>query len=258
MSFFNLIYKLGKKIEGNSFELTYGREILKQWAKQDSSNKNTNYKILDIGCGKGNDLINIKKTIQIECDLFGIESYEPYRAICNEKGIETHSLDIERDPLPWEDNTFDLIVINQVLEHTKDSYFVISEIHRVLKMGGRLLVGVPNLAAWHDRLAILFGQQPTCIKVPGPHVRGFTIPGFKRFIEYKQLFKITSIKGSGFLPFPITIAIRLAKIFPSQSTAIFFNCQKTSEDCAFIEVLNENFYETNYFKGHTKNENLQP
>ncbi len=53
------------------------------------------------------------------------------------------SLDLGKDRLPFDDNSVDLVFSYHCLEHIPDYLFVISEIHRVLKHGGRLLVGLP-------------------------------------------------------------------------------------------------------------------
>lgn len=185
----------------------------------------------------------------VKCELFAVEGYPEYQQICQSKGIQAFGINIERDALPWPDQYFDIVVINQVLEHTKDCYFVVSEISRVLKTDAKLWIGIPNLAAWHDRLALLIGGQPTCIKIPGPHVRGFTKSGFIQFIECLDFFKVTKFAGSGFLPFPRSLAILFAKLFPNLSTSIFFECQRTSKSGKFIEVLDIRFYQTDFYRG---------
>jgi predicted SAM-dependent methyltransferase len=50
--------------------------------------------------------------------------------------------DIERG-LPWNDETFDEINCEQVLEHIHDIVFVMSEFWRVLRKGGKLRISVP-------------------------------------------------------------------------------------------------------------------
>ena len=46
--------------------------------------------------------------------------------------------------MPFNDSTFDIVLCNHVLEHIKKHPQALSEILRVLKPGGLLLVGVPN------------------------------------------------------------------------------------------------------------------
>ena len=53
------------------------------------------------------------------------------------------TLDIGKEKLPFDDNSVDLIFSYHALEHVPDYLFAMSEIHRVLKHGGRLLVGLP-------------------------------------------------------------------------------------------------------------------
>jgi SAM-dependent methyltransferase len=53
------------------------------------------------------------------------------------------SIDLGKDRLPFENNCVDTIFTYHTLEHIPDYLFCLSEIHRVLKHGGHLLIGVP-------------------------------------------------------------------------------------------------------------------
>jgi len=46
--------------------------------------------------------------------------------------------------LPFEDRSFDLVICSQVLEHIPDDVTALRELARVLKLGGQLVVAVPN------------------------------------------------------------------------------------------------------------------
>src|SRR5206468_3134631 len=46
--------------------------------------------------------------------------------------------------LAFQDNRFDVVLCNQVLEHVPEYRTALSELHRVLRPGGLLIVGVPN------------------------------------------------------------------------------------------------------------------
>lgn len=61
------------------------------------------------------------------------------------------SLDLNTDPLPFEDASVDLVFTYHCLEHLNNYLFALGEIHRVLKNHGRLLVGVPyvSLTEYH-------------------------------------------------------------------------------------------------------------
>ncbi|MFK8013033.1 MAG: methyltransferase domain-containing protein [Marinicellaceae bacterium] len=53
------------------------------------------------------------------------------------------TLNLSEDPLPFEDSSIDLIFSFHTLEHVPNYLFALSEIYRVLKPNGILLVGVP-------------------------------------------------------------------------------------------------------------------
>jgi SAM-dependent methyltransferase len=52
-------------------------------------------------------------------------------------------IDISNTPLPFEDNSVDVVFSHHTLEHVENYLFAISEIHRVLKHGGLFYLGLP-------------------------------------------------------------------------------------------------------------------
>jgi SAM-dependent methyltransferase len=64
------------------------------------------------------------------------------------------------DGLPFDDERFDVVVSNQVLEHLADTDAFVSEVARVLRPGGVAAVSTENLASWHNIAALLLGWQP--------------------------------------------------------------------------------------------------
>ena len=241
-----LIYKVGMLLKKNSGELIYGRDIVRSWALEHLARSTGNRSVLDIGCAKGDDLLGIRNSVSGNVNLYGLENYEPYRKIAIENGITVTAFDIEQERMPFENCTFDIIVLNQILEHTKELFFVFDELSRVLKPDGILIIGVPNLAAWHDRLLLLLGEQPTGMKVLGPHVRGFTRSGFTKFIEACGAFKVECVKGAAFLPFPAFAANPLAKLFPNLATSLFLKVKRCPSLETFADVVRKRMFETNY------------
>ncbi len=61
------------------------------------------------------------------------------------------SIDLGRDALPFPDNSVSVIFSYHTLEHVDNYLFALSEIHRVLRHGGRLLLGLPyvTLSEFH-------------------------------------------------------------------------------------------------------------
>jgi len=62
--------------------------------------------------------------------------------------------------LEFPDNYFDMAFFGEIFEHVYDLPRVLIEIKRVLKPGGFLSLSTPNLAAWYNRILLLFGKCP--------------------------------------------------------------------------------------------------
>ena len=249
MSWKESIYRKALTLKSGTEHLVYGRPILRGWAVELSRGLDHPVRILDVGCGQGDDLSSIQEALGGRAELFGLEGYPPYRTICESKGIHVRDVDVERDRLPFDDASLDVVLMNQVLEHTKDLFWIFSEVGRVLVPGGLFLVGVPNLAAWHDRAMLAVGMQPSGMKVLGPHVRGFTLPGLRAFAEADGFFRVTGSMGSGFYPMPEAMAVRLARWFPTLATAMFLRVERTGKPGSFLEVLRSRRFETAYYAG---------
>lgn len=238
--------------EGTQF-LNYGREIIAGWTKEFSlaCNDREVLNILDLGCGHGDDLANIKKELgERKIRFFGIESYEPSQEDARRRGIEVANIDLERSVYPYPDDSMDVIIANQIIEHTKEIFWIFSECSRILRPEGVMIVGVPNLASLHNRMLLLSGDQPSSIELLGPHVRGITLPGFRRFIEADNIFKIESVKGSNFYPFPPLFSRYLSRLFPRFSVSLFVLIRKIHPTRQFREILVTRFYQTNFFTGN--------
>ena len=150
-------------------ELNYGREVvsgLLHLAKPYSS-------VLDIGAGRGVDLL-AARTIEPRAALHAVECYAPNVERLRAAGICTHAINIERERIPLSAESVDVVISNQTFEHLKEVFWVLHEASRVLRVGGHLLVGIPNLASLHNRLLLAAGRQPTSIKNNSAHVRGYT------------------------------------------------------------------------------------
>lgn len=239
-----------KKIQKHA-DLRYGREIISEFVKKVPVT-GTELKVLDLGAGPGIDLANAKKQLEKKCKnikLYGLETYGPNCEKLRKRGVEVIDLDIEKGVLPFADGELDIVMANQIIEHTKEIFWIFSEISRVLKPNGICIIGIPNLASFHNRIMLMLGMQPPCIDVVGPHVRGFTYPGFKSFAELDGFFKIEEYKASNFYPFPPKISKVLCKLFPKSGVALFFYIRRTDKKGRYIEVLKDRFFETPYYRG---------
>lgn len=73
--------------------------------------------------------------------------------------------------------SYDLVIAADVLEHLRDPEFVLSELKKHVKMGGYLVVSLPNVANVYVRLNLLFGRFPYHIKgiLDRTHLHFFTL-----------------------------------------------------------------------------------
>ena len=112
-------------------------------------------RVLDIGCGDAGVLIAFAergaRTAGIELDE---KSLERAGIRAEEHGV---SVDLRRgvaEKLPWEDGSFDLVILDNVLEHVQDREKTLQEIRRVLAPSGLLYMVTPKplsaYSLWND------------------------------------------------------------------------------------------------------------
>lgn len=230
--------------------LNYGRHVIRDFIKK-SGESSLPEVIVDIGAGKGIDLANAGDIFP-DAKLFGLENYKPNVDSLEEKNIQVVDINIENESFPFEDETIDIVIANQIFEHCKEIFWVVSECTRSLKVGGHLVIGVPNLAAAHNRMLLLLGRHPTCIQTDSAHIRGFTQHDMIHFMEacFPGGLRLKKFAGSNYYPFPGVIAKVLASVLSGSATSIFFCFEKLSSyDNQFLSYPIDNRLETNFWLG---------
>jgi SAM-dependent methyltransferase len=161
-------------------------------------------------------------------------------------------LNLEKDRLPFPDGAFDVVFCNQVLEHVKEIFWLVSELARVCKLGGWLIIGVPNLGSLHNRILLLFGSQPSAIHVLGPHVRGFTNAGLREFLEATGSMRVERVIGANFYPFTASLSRPLARWLPGLAVSSFLTIRKVTEQ-SFLTIFETpraaELVDTPYYRG---------
>ena len=110
--------------------------------------------ILDIGCGTG--LLALKFIDKSDCRITGIDSSQEMIDIFKEK-IEFLNLNEkigykygDLEDMEFDEGTFDIISSTFSLHHIKDKYPMIEKIYRMLKMGGRFIIGEMDMDTTGD------------------------------------------------------------------------------------------------------------
>lgn len=227
--------------------LNYGRHVVDKFLSQvDHANV-----VLDLGAGHGDDLILARRRFP-SSRLNAVECHPPYQTELKERGVDVFALNIECDRFPFDNATVDLVIANQILEHTKELFWIFHEVSRVLTVGGHFIIGVPNLAALHNRLLLAAGKQPSPIKSNSAHVRGFTKPDVLRFVEsgFPGGYCLQGFGGSNFYPFSPGVAKVLAAALPTMAWGIFFLFKKQKAyQTEFVDFPVKNRLETNFYTG---------
>lgn len=145
------------------FQSFFGRIWNEAYALNDTNiltllERNPAATVLDIGCGDGQKTIKFKKKIESP-EITGIDGVYQRLKVARERGVNNvKRINLEK---AWtlSSNHYDVIISNQVIEHIVDTDNFISEIKRILKPNGYIIISTENLASWHNICALILGYQ---------------------------------------------------------------------------------------------------
>lgn len=130
-------------------------------------------RLLDFGCGKGviTEKIHLLRPSYTICGV-DISSKALIVAKRRIKTGEFRLID-ESQHIPYPNNTFDIILASDVLEHIYDTKTAFRELARVLKPGGTLIITVPYNGKLKMLIAVLIGFE-FYFDPSSPHIRHFS------------------------------------------------------------------------------------
>jgi methionine biosynthesis protein MetW len=150
-------------------------------------------RVLDSGCGPGflAELLRDRGVDLVATDVsrVGVERTAA-------RGIEALQVDLDTEPLPFDDNSFDVVVANSNLEHLFYMRRHVAECARCVRPGGTFVWLVPNFGHWRYRLWLLAGRLPTIPNSPTDeyHIRFTTAHEAKRLVAAADL-RLVSLTG---------------------------------------------------------------
>ena len=167
-------------------------------------------KYLDVGCADGSFTIQVAKNVGAH-EVCGVDISAEALKIASSKRVKTFYADLNKEQLPFQNSSFDLITAIEVIEHLTDTDNLLQESYRCLRRDGYFVITTPNLASWVNRILLLLGYIPAMYDVSfkyrvgkpfnnkrpfqSSHLRLYTL---KALVDHLEIygFKIISRKGT--------------------------------------------------------------
>jgi SAM-dependent methyltransferase len=120
-------------------------------------------KYLEIGAGSGNIVLSVLEKYHefVLTELSRTRAEKLTELFKSSKKVKVLQHNIETDLLNYPDNYFDVAVLIDVIEHLFDPISAVTKIYHLLKPGGCLIMGTPNIAKYTRRIKLLFGFFPS-------------------------------------------------------------------------------------------------
>src|SRR3989344_5811023 len=237
--YFSFLYKDVSRRSGIELEKFLGRD--------------ENCRMLDCGCWDGINTRKFGKILDTK-QLYGIEIVKSKAKEAEKNGVIVKISDLN-EKLPFKDDFFDVIIAYHVIEHLVNVRLFSSELNRVLKKNGCVIIGTPNLASWHNVFALIAGHQPFSGPTIKPdyesdirlareinkerfnkvfsgkenasldHIKVMTLKSLKGLLISSK-FKIESFSGFGYYPLPPLLAKLAEKIDPYHTHYVIIKARK--------------------------------
>jgi methionine biosynthesis protein MetW len=136
-------------------------------------------RVLDLGCGDGALMAHLQSTRG--CAGYGVEIDDAKVLACLKRGVHVLQLNLEDGLAVFEDDSFDVVLQIDTLQHLRNAETMLRETARVGRIG---VVAFPNFAHWPNRLDVLRGRMPVTKRLPyqwydTPNIRVGTYADFE-------------------------------------------------------------------------------
>ncbi|MAM41269.1 MAG: methionine biosynthesis protein MetW [Erythrobacter sp.] len=143
-------------------------------------------RVLDIGCGDGALLANLRDTKHV--DARGMEIDGACVERCVAQGLSVVQGDANRDLADYPDKGFDYTVLSQTLQTALRPDLMLDQL---LRVGRQAFVSFPNFAHWRTRSALMLrGRMPVTRAIPvswyeTPNIHHVTVSDFRELARQK-------------------------------------------------------------------------
>ncbi|MBZ8140212.1 methionine biosynthesis protein MetW [Rubrivivax gelatinosus] len=136
-------------------------------------------RVLDLGCGNGELLAWLQR--HKGCSGYGVEIADANVLACVQRGVNVVQLNLEEGLAMFEDQSFDVVLQIETLQHLRNAERMLRETARVGRIG---IVSFPNFAHWPNRVRVVGGRMPVTRALPyewydTPNIRVGTYADFE-------------------------------------------------------------------------------
>lgn len=136
-------------------------------------------RVLDLGCGTGALLAHLQE--HKGCTGYGVELDDANLLACVQRGVNAIQLNLEEGLSMFEDQSFDVVLQLESLQHLRNTEAMLRETARVGRIG---VLSFPNFAHWPNRLQVMLGRMPVTRVLPyewydTPNIRVGTYADFE-------------------------------------------------------------------------------
>jgi methionine biosynthesis protein MetW len=144
-------------------------------------------RVLDLGCGTGELLAYLQE--HKGCTGYGVELDDANLLACVQRGVNVIQLNLEEGLSIFEDQSFDVVLQLETLQHLRNTEGMLRETARVGRIG---IVSFPNFAHWPNRLQVMLGRMPVTRVLPyewydTPNIRVGTFADFEILARKNRL-----------------------------------------------------------------------
>ena len=236
-----MVRSAAERLFDSAMDLNH-RNILKLAGSEPQSS------LCDLGCDDGRWTIEVARACRCS-HVYGIEIVPERAEEARTRGVEVSVSDLNgRFPFPA--GAMDVVHANQVIEHVPDIDHFMTEIVRVLRVGGFAIISTENGSSWHNVFAAAMGWQIFSATNISQRVGGLgnplaihrgthhdlvswthkTIFNFRGLVELAEVhgLKVVNVLGAGYHPLPAVVgrvdprhahflAIKAVKLAPKEA-----------------------------------------
>jgi SAM-dependent methyltransferase len=183
--------------------------------------------ILDVGCGRGFLLPTLVGDPRFE--MHGVDVYPEH-----ERSVAGYPTTAGRR-LPYDDAAFDCVILGDVVEHVQEPDPLLSEVRRVLRPGGWLVISTPNVVSWANRVLVPLGALPrltgtlTDANVQLPLFTVFTPRSLELLLKTTGYAVLRKEGTPSSFPFPLSLADRALSRYPSVASGLLYAARRDDD-----------------------------